>query len=212
MPDIFTQTHPLKTRFTVDRKWNRSTTHCRSINLSFPFISKFIATFLPPVSSLSNLLVLTTSSIFLPYFNSVALYIRIIISVITQPPRKERRRTNREEESERMKQNGEETEKKGRMRNHRDAKHRTPQETELYNSTMETQWHPFYLSIPFIVLGCPRLTPSPFSHTLSHPPVHLETLHKYTITIVSRKPLVAVCPVIYRCGLMNFLFRTRFIG
>ena len=90
------------------------------------------------------------------------------------------------------------------------------EESELYNSTMETQWHPFYLStLPSVVLAGPRLIPSPrtlSSHILPRPPVHLETLHKYTITIVSREPFVVACPVIYRCGLMNFLFRTRFIG
>lgn len=84
------------------------------------------------------------------------------------------------------------------------------EEVELYNSTMETQWHPFYLSIPVLDFPSPRLLCSPLPSPLPSQ-VHLRTWKLcINITIV---PFVAGwCSVIYRCGLMNFLLPPRFIG
>lgn len=92
-----------------------------------------------------------------------------------------------------------------RERDYHDASY-TPRK-RLYNSTMETQWHPSYLSIPVLDFPSPRFRPlcSPPSQT------HLRTWKLcINITIV---PFVAGwCSVIYRCGLMNFLLPLRFIG
>lgn len=49
------------------------------------------------------------------------------------------------------------------------------EESELYNSTMETQWHPFYLSTPrpssWLAPDLSSSSPPPPPHTLfSHPP------------------------------------------
>lgn len=63
-----------------------------------------------------------------------------------------------------------------RERDYHDASY-TPRK-RLYNSTMETQWHPSYLSIPVLDFPSPRLRPL-CSPPLSDPPAHLETLHKY---------------------------------
>lgn len=77
-------------------------------------------------------------------------------------------------------------------RDYHDASYIQPkEEAELYNATMGTQWHPFYLSTPVLDF------PSPSQ-------AHLRTWKLcINITIV---PFVAGwCSVIYRCGLMNFL-------
>lgn len=48
------------------------------------------------------------------------------------------------------------------------------EEVELYNSAMETQWHPFYLSIPVLDFPSPRLLCSPLPSPLPSQ-VHLRT-------------------------------------